>query len=99
MSILHKATRPEVVFDANNPQHRKYYAEFVEKGTFGYCPVRFRADELYGDLITHINAKMLHYYVTQEFKNLKKNKGQTASNIIRGRKSVLAENRAVEEAV
>lgn len=99
MTILHRNARPVVAFDATDPQHRKYYADFIEKGTWGYCPVRFMADELYGDLITHINAKMLNYYVTQEFKQLKKIKGQTASNVVRGTKSVYAEDRSVREAV
>jgi len=56
-----------VPFDAYNPKHREYYLEFVKYKTWGKCPVRFMADGLYGDLVTHINRKMLDYYIHSEF--------------------------------
>jgi hypothetical protein len=58
-----------VAFDVYNADHRKWYAEFVKYNTWGKCPVRFLAESLDQDLITHINDKMLHYYIKQEFRN------------------------------
>jgi hypothetical protein len=67
MSILYLRARPALAFDEKNPVHRKYYFEFLTKGTWGNCPVRFMAESLNTDLVTHINQKMLTYYVSQEF--------------------------------
>jgi hypothetical protein len=67
MSILFRGSRPIVAFDVNNPDHRKWYAEFVKYRTWGKCPVRFMAEALDQDLVSYINDKMLHYYIEQEF--------------------------------
>jgi hypothetical protein len=72
MSILYRGIRPMVAFNVDNAEHRKWYAEFVKYRTWGRCPVRFMADSLDQDLVSHINEKMLHYYITQEFKNVKR---------------------------
>jgi hypothetical protein len=72
MSILYLRSRPAMAFDVNDPVHRRYYYDFVENGTWGACPVRFMAESLNTDLVTHINQKMLMYYVKQEFKNVRK---------------------------
>lgn len=69
MSILYRAIRPLVSFNVENADHRKWYAEFVKYRTWGRCPVRFLAESLDQDLISHINDKMLHYYIKQEFRN------------------------------
>lgn len=69
MSILYLRSRPAVAFDPNNSKHREYYFNFIHYGTWGHCPVRFMAESLNTDLVTHINQKMLEYYVKQEFKN------------------------------
>jgi hypothetical protein len=71
MSILYLRSRPAIAFDEKNSLHRTYYFEFLEKGTWGKCPVRFMAESLNTDLVSHINQKMLNYYVHQEFKNAK----------------------------
>jgi hypothetical protein len=67
MSILFRGSRPIIAFDVNNPDHRKWYAEFVKYRTWGRCPVRFMAEALDQDLVSYINDKMLHYYIEQEF--------------------------------
>jgi hypothetical protein len=71
MSILFRGSRPIVAFDVDNPDHRRWYAEFVKYNTWGRCPVRFMAEALDQDLVSFINGKMLSYYIRQEFENAK----------------------------
>ena len=71
MSILFRNSRPIVSFDPANPEHRRWYAEFVKYNTWGKCPVRFMAEALDQDLVSYINEKMLSYYIKQEFGNVK----------------------------
>ena len=68
MSLLYLRSRPIVAFDANNSDHRRWFAEFVKYRGWGKCPVRFMAESLEVDLVTFIEHKMLAYYVQQEFK-------------------------------
>jgi hypothetical protein len=67
MSVLHYKSRPWVVFDPQLKDHRKWYAEFQKKGTWGQCPVRFVVPEDHGDLVTMIQRALIDYYVTKEF--------------------------------
>jgi hypothetical protein len=69
MSILSLSLRPLMVFDASNNEHRKYYAEFVKRKTWGYCPVRFVIEgNSQTDLITYIERCLVDYYTMKEFK-------------------------------
>lgn len=68
MSKLEYLARPLVAFDPYNKDHRRYYAEFVEHGTWGRCPVRFICpDDFGGDLVTMIKNNLIQYYVDREF--------------------------------
>ena len=68
MSRLEFWSRPLIEFEATNPEHRAYYYEFLQKGTWGYCPYRFIVpDALDSNLISMIQQKMLSYYVEREF--------------------------------
>jgi len=68
MSKLEFYARPLVAFDAYNKDHRRYYAEFLEYGGWGRCPVRFVCPEDYGmDLPTMIKHRLIQYYVDREF--------------------------------
>jgi hypothetical protein len=67
MSRLDYIGRPWVSFDPSNRQHRKWFAEFQRKGTWGHCPVRFIVSDDHGDLITLIQRKLIGYYVDKEF--------------------------------
>ena len=69
MSVLHFKARPWTVFDPNNKDHRKWYADFVKSGTWGRCPYRFIVPEDHGDLITMCQRSLIKYYVEKEFKN------------------------------
>lgn len=68
MSRLEYFARPLVAFDPNNKDHRRYYAEYVEYGGWGRCPVRFICPEDHGDnLPTMIRNSLIEYYVAREF--------------------------------
>ena len=68
MSVLHFKARPWTVFDPSNKNHRRWYADFVKRGTWGTCPVRFIVPEDHGDLITMCQRALIKYYVEHEFK-------------------------------
>jgi hypothetical protein len=69
MSRLEYYNRPLVAFDAHNKEHRAFYAEFLKRGGWGFCPVRFIVPDAQGmDLIRMIQNELLTYYVEREFK-------------------------------
>jgi hypothetical protein len=68
MSKLEYYARPLVAFDSYNKDHRRYYAEFLEYGGWGTCPVRFVCPEGTGfDLPTMIHRALIGYYIDREF--------------------------------
>lgn len=67
MSLLQLASRPFVVFDPSNKDHRSYYHQFVKTNSWGHCPVRFVVPEGYGDLVSMIRIALIDYYVNKEF--------------------------------
>lgn len=68
MSKLEYLARPLVAFDPSNKDHRRYYADFVEYGGWGKCPVRFICPEDIGhDLPTMIRNRLVEYYISREF--------------------------------
>ena len=69
MSLLYLRARPIVAFNANDPEHRRYYRQFMETRSWGNCPVRFMVEGLNTDLLSHINREMLAWYLRSEFKN------------------------------
>lgn len=105
MSILYRGIRPLIPFDVSNPDHRKWFAEFVKYRTWGRCPVRFLSESLDQDLVSYVESKMLGYYVEQEFsngnktktKNTKKSKSKSkgTSNIIRRKQPVPAKTNQI----
>ena len=68
MSRLEYLARPLVAFDPQNKDHRRYYAEYLERGGWGHSPVRFICTEDHGDnLPAMIQRIMVAYYVDREF--------------------------------
>jgi len=68
MSRLEFLARPLVAFDPQNKDHRRYYAEFLEYGGWGSCPVRFIVTEEHGmDLPSMIKNSLIEYYIDREF--------------------------------
>lgn len=68
MSRLQLFGRPWVVFDANNRDHRLWFADFNKNLSWSQCPVRFVVNDDHGDLITMIQRELIQYYVDKEFK-------------------------------
>ena len=67
MSRLEYFGRPWVPFNAENSEHRKWFAEFQRFKTWGRCPVRFILPDDSGDLLTLIQRRLIQYYVDKEF--------------------------------
>jgi hypothetical protein len=68
MSRLEYLARPLVAFNPSNKDHRRYYAEFLERGGWGHCPVRFICTEDHGDNLPALIQRILvAYYVDREF--------------------------------
>jgi len=68
MSKLEFFSRPLVAFDPYNKDHRRYYAEFLEYGGWGKCPVRFICPNDIGyDLTIMIRNELIEYYIKKEF--------------------------------
>jgi len=80
MSKLNLYGRPWTVFNPENKEHRCYYYNFVQTGTWGHCPVRFVVPEDHGDLITMIQRSLVNYYVYREFGEAKTKKDNYARN-------------------
>ena len=68
MSRLQLFGRPWVVFDANNKDHRRWFADFNANLSWTRCPVRFVVNDDHGDLITMIQRELIKFYVDKEFK-------------------------------
>ena len=62
MSILNTYGRPVIKFDAENPIHRQYYADFVKASTWKDCPVRFKVEENFVDTTSMIKHHITDYY-------------------------------------
>lgn len=57
-----------MAFDPYNKDHRRYYAEFIEFGGWGRCPVRFIVPEdVANDLPSMIKNSLIQYYMDREF--------------------------------
>jgi len=69
MSRLQLFGRPYAVFDANNKDHRRWFADFNKSRTWSKCPVRFVVNDDHGDLITMIQRELIQHYVDDEFKS------------------------------
>ena len=68
MSRLEFLSRPLVAFDPYDKNHRRYYADYLEYGGWGRCPVRFICPEDVGlDLPTMIKNRLVEYYMDREF--------------------------------
>jgi len=74
MSQLELHGRPWAVFDPSDQQHRAWYHDFVQHGTWGRCPYRFIVPDDHGNLITMIQRKLVEYYVRQEFRTKRSRK-------------------------
>ena len=70
MTILNNSLRPTEKFNPSNKAHRNYYTEFIKRGTWGFCPVRFyvEGDASNNNLAYAMQRKLVEFYVSKEFK-------------------------------
>jgi len=87
MSRLQLFGRPWVVFDANNKDHRRWFADFNANLSWTRCPGRFVVNDDHGDLITMIQRELIQYYVNKEFKK--------SSTVVTMRKKTTAKKQSV----
>lgn len=68
MSKLDLIGRPYVVFDPQNVDHRRWYAQFAKTGSWGACPVRFVVDGAgLSNGVALMSRMIVTYYATKEF--------------------------------
>ena len=80
MSKLEFLMRPLIAFDASKAEHRGYYYEFLERGSWGWCPYRFIVPDVANtNLISEIQQKLLQYYVGKEFKTGGRSRAKTVA--------------------
>jgi len=75
MSKLEFYSRQLIMFNPASKEHRGYYYEFLERGTWGHCPYRFIVQDGHRDnLVNMIQRSLLDYYVRAEFQSNQKHK-------------------------
>lgn len=72
MSLLQLKMRPWTEFDPTDSDHRRWYAEYLETGTWGHCPVRFVDPTDCGNLAAALQNSLVRYYAKKEFRNASK---------------------------
>ena len=59
--------RPFVEFDVNNKKHRKYFARFLQTGSWVDCPVQFVNTDHSGEHLSVMMSKIARFYCKREF--------------------------------
>ena len=58
-----------MAFDPQKKEHRRFYYEFIERRSWGWCPVRFICPDDTGmNLVTMIQRSLIEYYIDKEFR-------------------------------
>ena len=66
MSFSMYPSRPTVVFDPSNAEHRRWLGEFTKSRSWGNCPVKFSTAGA-GNTLAQMQLKLLQYYTDREF--------------------------------
>lgn len=66
MSVLDFVSRPTVIFDPTNKDHRQWLGEFTRTRSWGNCPVKFSTSGS-GNTLAQMQLKLLQYYTEREF--------------------------------
>lgn len=69
-NLLSAYARPSVVFDARNPQHRKWAHQFFKTRNWQDCPVQFVLFNSEDNVVTLIYRELCRYYASKEFGKL-----------------------------
>lgn len=74
-------SRPFVVFDANNQEHRSLYNKFLKTRSWKHNPYQWIIDDSSLDVVHNINSKILRYYMNAEF-SVKKTKKPAPKKVL-----------------
>lgn len=69
MNTLTTNSRPQVVFDPTNKDHRKWAADFIRTNSWRGCPVRFLVSDNSLAIPNVMQRQLVQYYTNKEFKN------------------------------
>lgn len=69
-NLLAAYARPAVVFDARNPQHRKWAHQFLKNGSWKNCPVQFVLFNSEDNVVSLMLRELSRYYMVKEFGKL-----------------------------
>ena len=64
-------SRPWVLFDAENVEHRQAYFDFKKSNSWTNCPWQFVLEDTHVDLVSQIESCLCFYYSKKEFEKLK----------------------------
>lgn len=66
-SVLNTRVRPTVVFNVENPEHRRYAWQFIKNRTWRDCPVMFALPEGEHNVFSLVSREMAEFYADREF--------------------------------
>lgn len=68
-SMKNSFSRPKVVFDPSNKDHREEFYKFMKTGSWGKCKYQFESKDV-GIPFINIQREILEYYLIQEFEGI-----------------------------
>ena len=66
-TLLNTKCRPTVVFDVDNPDHRRWAYRFIKQRSWSGCPYIFALPQSEPNVYTMVTRLMCEYYADQEF--------------------------------
>ncbi len=66
-TVLNTRVRPTVVFNVENPEHRRWAHRFLKQRTWSGCPYIFALPQSEPSVYTMVTRLMCEYYAEQEF--------------------------------
>ncbi len=83
-SVLKTHTRPTILFDVTDPQHRKWAYDFIKHRTWRDCPVMFALPHSEDNVYSMLMRMMTEYYAEKEFGVAQKPQDATVHKLRRG---------------
>ena len=66
-TVMQTRVRPTVLFDVEDPRHREWAYNFIERKTWSGCPVMFALPQSEPSVYTMITRELSQYYLRKEF--------------------------------
>jgi hypothetical protein len=61
------STRPFLIFDPKNPEHRDIFNKFQRTQSWQHSPYQWTIDDDSTNLVHYLNKKLVAYYLSTEF--------------------------------